>query len=176
MTRWNEMPGQTSNQQQGRNFEELVELSNQHYLKVGLAKILKNEPTIGIVKNTFKDGKFQAYFKKKGKLDYSGCVADGRAIAFECKSTTREKFYLSVMQEHQVEKIRSGMEVGEVTFVLIEFVKYEEYYICTAKMLLEKYDKTPSGSIKRENLVRVENQGGRLDYMPVLWEIVRDGL
>lgn len=157
----------TSNQL-GSYFENLIGFTNMQYANKGLAKVEKNEPSVGIVKGSMKGKYFKGFFKKKGKLDYSGVIADGRGIAFECKATTRDKFYLDMMKAHQVEKIAQGLEVGEVTFVLVYNGSTEKTYIVYAEQLIEKYSKTPSGSFKWEELEEVESKNGLTDYRKTL--------
>lgn len=115
-----------SHKNRGKPFETLLHYSNATYASKGWGVIKKSEPAIKV--KSQKGGYVTGWFEGKGFVDYFG-VVNGRAIAFEAKSTReRKRFNLSNVSPHQVETMEHWNDQGGITFLLIEFSKHREVF------------------------------------------------
>lgn len=119
----------------GKSFEKLIDMSNTIYYQKNIANIQKIETPVH-VQSIDKSGKIRyGWFKKKSTVDYKG-VFDGKAVAFDAKSTrNRTRFPLSEVKQHQLEDLQKWHNCGGKSFILVEFSKHHEIYLLPFKEL-----------------------------------------
>lgn len=126
----------------GANFEEMINESNLYYLTKGLAIIHKKPTPVQIVKVDFparsKARITEAYYKKPSTTDYNG-IYKGKYIDFEAKSCQATSFPFSHLFLHQITHLFEITKHGGISFLLIEFIKYQEIYLLPTKYLMECY-------------------------------------
>lgn len=105
----------------GRDFEELIELSNRQYAHQGLAMVHK-VPTAW---KPIRDSAGKVITAKVDKdefagVDFLGCYR-GRALAFDTKHTNGHRLRWDRVVTHQAEFLDAWRDVGGITFILAEF-------------------------------------------------------
>ncbi|MEA4832374.1 Holliday junction resolvase RecU [bioreactor metagenome] len=116
------------NKASGRNFEELIEASNEHYRMLGRAEISKTPEPMKPIKSCGK-GRFVACFEKRAQPDFKGVIAGGRTVCFEAKHTDQEHIFQSVVNTEQTISLNRHMKLGAECFVLVSFGFYEFFRI-----------------------------------------------
>ena len=102
----------------GRNFENLLMKGAQHYALNEIAIINKvYEPYICLKLQD--NGKFTGRFTGRAEPDFKGVLKGGRAIAFEAKSTQKDKMFQSVLTSEQSQWLDEQNAMGAVTYVCI---------------------------------------------------------
>lgn len=168
---------QTSYANRGQAFEHLIEATNKQYHRKGRATIQK-VPVPWKVFYDRKTKRSRAIPEKKSTVDFIG-IANGRAIAFDAKSTReRTRFPLANIEDHQFQFLKSWKDNGGISFILVEFAKKQEVYILTINQLEKWFLAAKNGgrkSIPYEyfltncDLVKSKN-GILLDYLPLIFE------
>ncbi len=132
----------------GMSLESLINDSNEFYLRNNIAVIYKKPTPIKIIKmDSNKKRITNAIFDKHSTTDYNG-VYEGKYIDFEAKSTkSKTSFSLNNFQTCQIAHFRKILMQKATAFVIIEFSTLEEYYILSAKKLIEFIDSTKKKSI-----------------------------
>lgn len=103
----------------GRAFEMMLNLVNQLYASQNIALINKRPTPVKVIKS--KGSKvFNGYFEASSTVDYDG-VYRGKAIAFEARSVSTDRFELINLHQHQLDYLQKVDSMGGITFVLIEF-------------------------------------------------------
>ena len=154
----------------GRSFEQIIEYANVQYKLKGWGLIQK-VPTPWRV---LRKGKqiISAHPERKSTVDFVG-VANGKAIAFDAKSTReRTRFPLSNIEQHQMDFLKQFYDQGGKAFILLEFVKFNETYLIPFDSLLEYWNKAMTGgrkSIPYSDMINFplvrSNRGIVLDYL-----------
>lgn len=132
----------------GMSLESLINDSNEFYLRNNIAVIYKKPTPIKIIKmDSNKKRITNAIFDKHSTTDYNG-VYKGKYIDFEAKSTkSKTSFSLNNFQSCQIAHFRKILMQKAIAFVIIEFSTLEEYYILSAKKLIEFIDTEKKKSI-----------------------------
>lgn len=121
----------------GKSLETMIEHTVAAYRRKGKALIHKI-PNAWIVQRAGKRI-VSAFPEKKSTVDFAGVLPNGRAIAFEAKSTAnRTSFPLSMIEAHQIEYLRQHLQYGGISFFLVEFSKLNEVYLLPFEYV-EKY-------------------------------------
>lgn len=163
-----------SHANRGSGFEELIDYANEQYAQKGWAQVQKVATPWQVIRR----GKqiVTAFPTKKSTVDYIG-VANGKAIAFDAKSTReRTRFPLSNIPSHQIEFLKDWQDQGGKAFFLIEFVKHQEVYFIEIEEMLPYWDRASNGGRKsisyrdfEVHLPLVEQgRGVALDYLRYL--------
>lgn len=159
----------------GKPFERLIELSNQQYMQKGRATIQK----VPVPWKVFYDRRTKqsrAIPEKKSTVDFVG-VANGRAVAFDAKSTReRKRFPLKNIEEHQFLFLKRWKDNGGISFILVEFVKKNEVYLLSFDQLSQWLISAENGGRKSipyewflENCPLIRSRKGiLLDYLQPL--------
>lgn len=122
----------------GSTLEELINLTNEKYREHELALIEKIPTPIKPVKLDNKNRNISlAYFDKKSTVDYIG-VVQGIPICFDAKETSKDFLPLQNIHEHQISFMKDFEKQKGISFLIIFFKKYNEYYFLPFK-LLNKY-------------------------------------
>ncbi|CAI8738728.1 Holliday junction resolvase RecU [Bacillus pseudomycoides] len=118
----------------GMAFEMLINLSNEMYQREGVALINKRPTPVKVLKS--KNGRVvNGFYESKSTVDYDG-VYNGRAIAFEAKSTESfTRFDLKNIARHQLDYLEKAEEMGAVCFFLIEFSKDKTVFLVPASVI-----------------------------------------
>ncbi|MEB9862167.1 Holliday junction resolvase RecU [Bacillus cereus] len=106
----------------GMAFEMLINLANQMYQRGGVALINKRPTPVKVIKSRGSQV-INGFYEAKSTVDYDG-VYKGRAVAFEAKSTEKDKrFDLKNIAQHQLDYLEKAEKMGAICFFLIEFSK-----------------------------------------------------
>jgi recombination protein U len=140
----------------GKAFEGDIIRSNIAYKHKKWAFIEKTEPIFkplpsGLLPNRLRAGKnhyMVGYYEGRGFVDFFG-VCQGRALAFEAKSTTnRTSFPLKNFKKEQIEDLAFWNNQGGIAFVLIQFEKQREVYVLPFSELKTWWDDSLAGKRK----------------------------
>ncbi|OPL10236.1 MAG: hypothetical protein AVO34_11560 [Firmicutes bacterium ML8_F2] len=156
----------------GSALEELVELANIQYRRLGIA-VMHKVPSKWIpIRN--KHGKLiSAKIEEKAAVDFMGRYFN-IPIAFDVKSVLKDtRWYLKNIEHHQL-KFLVDWETGTArSYVLLGFWKTEEFFFLPFRYVHEKYlrrlAKGPA-SLKLDDLreefpiIKIQNKGIILDY------------
>ncbi len=159
----------------GRQFEEEVIRANRFYQNKGQALIQK----ISTPWNVVRRGKqiISAFPQGKSTLDFRGTVKGGLSISFDCKESEEEKgLPLKHIQEHQIEYIRSALEIGETSFILCSMKKLNKVFFISGEIVVEYWDRWKVNKGKRGyNYISVLDmkeiqygENANLDYLKAL--------
>lgn len=157
----------------GKAFEKLIERANSQYASKGMA-IVQKVPTPWIVIR--KGSKIiSAYPEEKSTVDFMG-VANGKAIAFDAKSTREvTRFPLSNIEQHQMDFLKAIDQQGGRAFFLIEYATKRETYVISYTSMSEYWENAkrdgrksiPYSDMSRFHRVTSE-RGISLDYLKVV--------
>lgn len=157
----------------GMDLEELINQSNEYYVREDIAFIYKKPTPIKVNKishsNNFgmRHHKItDAYFSEKSTTDYNG-LYKGMYIDFEAKQTKYKSFnVVSNLHEHQREHLLNVLRHGGLAFLFVYFYQYDRIYIIDYKYVKQYIDSGKS-QIPQEYF---ERNGYQLElgYAPVL--------
>lgn len=121
----------------GMLLEQLINKTIKLYKENHIALIHKKEVPISfskIVKDGNKLKVKDGFVKSKSTLDYFG-VYNGKFIAFEAKSTKEKSLPFSNIKEHQFKYMSEVVSHGGISFFIIGFYKYNEFYLFNYEVL-----------------------------------------
>lgn len=154
----------------GMNLEENINISNEYYLKEGIALITKRPTPINVVKVDYTNGLkiVDAYFEKQSTTDYNGVYKE-KYMDFEAKSTrNRTSFPLANICKHQIDHLKNVIKFGGIAFFIIQLELLDEVYLLDASYIIDCYENSSRKSIPtseiRKNGIKI-NQG----YNPRLY-------
>lgn len=128
----------------GDVLENLIEFTNDHYLRLGIARVDKAATPITVVDIDEQGFITKAYFEKKSTVDYYG-IAQGIALSFDAKETRLKSFPLKNIHEHQVEYMKDVTKHGGFAFLIIYFHFYDKYMLLPFEILQGCYSKFKQG-------------------------------
>lgn len=132
----------------GSTLEELINLTNEAYLRHRLAAIQKISTPITPVE--FDKGKgviTLAYFDKESTVDYIGNV-QGVPVCFDAKETSLKSLPIQNIHEHQMRFMEAYATGGAAAFILVHFSFCDEYYLIDFNMIKSYYDAAQAGGRK----------------------------
>ncbi len=138
----------------GMAFEDLINKSNEYYIKNNIGVITKRPTPINVVSVDYsKNAKItSAYFEKQSTTDYNG-VYKGYYLDFEAKSTKiKTSFPLNNITPHQIEHLERVLFHKGIAFFLIEFALLKEVYYLDAKYVINYYKNEKRRSIPIEDI------------------------
>ncbi|MDR1643582.1 MAG: Holliday junction resolvase RecU [Clostridiales bacterium] len=142
------MPYWGSRGLRGSALEEMVNMTNDLYLRRELA-VVQKIPTpitpIEVSQNPRTISK--AYFEKRSTVDYIG-VAQGLPICFDAKETNEKRFPLGNIHEHQAAFMKSFEKQGGIAFLLVHFKLFGEIYYLPFTDMEKHLDIANSGGRK----------------------------
>lgn len=143
----------TRSRNDGLAFEHTLDLSNQMYLRKGIAVITKRAVPVKVIRkvgNVVKEG----YFEKASTVDYDG-VYKNKSIQFDAKSIlSLDRFDLSMVKKHQYEHMLRCQQHGAICFLLIEFISQRKIYLLTIDTLKSYIEASKAGGRKS---IRIED-------------------
>lgn len=150
----------------GSMLEDSINMTNEMYRKKGIALIQKIPTPIKPVRINKENRNISlAYFEKKSTVDYIG-IAQGVPICFDAKETNGKSLPLQNIHDHQVDFMADFQKHEGISFLIVYFRKYDEYYVLSYDKLIEYYNKIKSGGRKfisyeefdKNMLIEVKNQ------------------
>lgn len=152
----------------GSILEELINTTNDVYKQKKLAIIQKIPTPITPVRLSENGRNITlAYFDKQSTVDYIGAV-QGIPICFDAKETKLKSLPLNNIHPHQIEFMQDFINQKGVSFLLVYFRAYEEYFLLPFQVLKQYYDASLDGGRKSipysafSQELRVYHKGGFL--------------
>ena len=166
----------TSRGLRGSAFEEMINLTNQLYLKRGLAVIQKvPTPITPTEVNNASHTITKAYFEKKSTVDYIG-VAGGLALCFDAKETGTKNLPTRNIHLHQIEFMEAFGRQKGISFILVQFQITKEIFFMPCEAIKAHYDIMQKGGRKSipyeafDPIYRVEEKDGYpVHYLEAVW-------
>lgn len=172
----------------GMDLEEMVNDSNQYYLNNDIAVIHKKPIPIQIVHVNYPSRNkaviTEAYYKTPSTTDYNG-IYKGKYIDFDCKECNSEtSFPIKNVHEHQIIHLENVKRHGGIAFLLIYFIKYNEYYLLMIEDFLPFYKESLNGGRKSIPYVDIKALGiqiyegfrPRLSYLDGIDEYIKKNM
>lgn len=135
----------------GVNFEDLINKSNEYYLKNDIAVIYKKPTPIKITKVDYpsrnKAKIVEAFYQIPSTTDYNG-IYKGYHVDFEAKSCNGSSFPFSSIYDHQLRHLDRIEKHGGISFLLIMFNDYQEVFLLKSSILLKLYNDSLNGGRK----------------------------
>lgn len=130
----------------GMTFEKEINESNEFYKDENIALIYKRPTPIKVIKS--KNSVItEAVFEDVSTTDYNG-VYKGRYIDFEAKETTsKTSLSLANIQKHQLEHMENVIKNGGISFLFVNFIELDLYYILSSELLLNYIKENKKKSI-----------------------------
>ena len=167
----------------GQDLENMIELTNQEYVRQGQALVQKIPvpfKQIGPIKN---NGQFTACRESKSTVDYLG-IYNEVGIAFDAKETKVEtRFDLGNVKDHQYTFLSSWVAAGGIGFLIIWFTTQDEKYYLPFEVLDEYWQNSLKGgrqSIPYDEIAKPEyriKQGKQMvliDYLEVVERVMQN--
>lgn len=132
----------------GSTLEELINLTNENYLKKNLAIVQKIPTSIKPVKFDKVKGVIKlAYFEQKSCVDYMGNV-QGIPVCFEAKETSEKSLPISNIHVHQIEFMNNFSKQNGIAFMIAYFKIIDEYFFIPFEDIKFFWDRAQQGGRK----------------------------
>ena len=170
-----------SHSNRGMSLENLINMTNEYYIKKDIALIHKKPTPIGVAEVSYSDHKKlikKAYFKEQSTLDYNG-VYKGKYIEFDAKETlNKTAFPIANVHPHQIEQIAGVIKHGGIAFLIIKMNTL--YYLFKGEDFLDfitnnSRKSIPYSYIKNNAYLIKENYQPALEYLKVVDEVYLKG-
>jgi len=158
----------------GSTLEDLIEFTNEFYLKKGLARIDKVPVPIKIIEQG-KDGLIcKAFFEKKSTVDFIGFV-QGSTVVFDAKETALNNLPFKNIHAHQIEYMKDVTFHGGIAFIIAHFKINDTYHVIPYEILSKYYEASLNGGRKSIPLSELNpdftisyTNNGVLNYLKIL--------
>ena len=97
----------------GKAWELQLELWCKAYQRDGLAFVVKAHPGSKVIEG-------RLIYDSTGPPDYLGCLAGGRAVAFEAKEIVGNRFPFKNLEIHQARALSRFHQLGGLSFVAVQ--------------------------------------------------------
>ena len=167
----------------GMDLEQMINDSNEYYLYNDIAVIHKKPTPVQIVKVDYPSRNKavikEAYYKTPSTTDYNG-IYKGKYIDFDAKENhNKTAFPLANISTHQVEHLKNVQRHGGISFLIVAFNTYNEYYLLPFDVLNEYWINSlkdgrksiPYQTFKEKAYLIKEGYLPRLNYLKVLDEV-----
>lgn len=168
MTNWR------SKGHRGDQLEELLLLSNEYYRSKKLGRIDKVNVPIKVIKRENNGMISKAFFEKRSTVDFHG-VIQGMPIVFDAKETHLKSLPIQNIHEHQIEYMKDINYQGGLSFIIIHFKAYNEYFLIPFEIIWDYYIGSKNGKRKSipykaldKNFQIPITTNGILNYLPIL--------
>lgn len=161
----------------GMMTEMLINVTNEHYRRKGLALVTKIPTPIKVVKQ--RGGIVtHGFFEEKGVLDYLGIV-QGLPVTFDAKETKEKRLPLKNIAEHQYEYIEDFIKQGGYAFIIAHFAQCGAFYLIPGEFILECRKRALEGGMKSIGITELPdkykiNSDNLIEYLPQLNEYYRE--
>lgn len=161
----------------GKGLEDLVEYANKQYEVKGIALVQKISTPWTVIRQGTRIT--SAFPSGPSTLDFRGTVVGGLSISFDCKETQEEKgLPLANIQPHQIDYMRSALQMGESTFILVNIKPTNKYYKVLGGQVMHYWDTWQLNKGKRGfNFIPTDSmeeitkgKGVALDYLTGLYK------
>ncbi|MBE6012909.1 Holliday junction resolvase RecU [Anaeropeptidivorans aminofermentans] len=169
----------------GSTFEEMINLTNEVYLKKNLAIIQKiPTPITPVNMDKSKNTITLAYFEKKSTVDYIGAV-QGIPICFDAKETNRKSLPMQNIHSHQIEFMENFEKQKGIAFFLVNFTLYDRIFYLPFRELKFYWDTAVKGGRKsipyeafHEDFIIQNKNGAYVHYLEGINRdiIIKEGL
>lgn len=163
-----------SHKNRGMKLENLINLTNEYYLKNDIAIIYKKPTPILVCKVDYKKNLInEGYYKTPSTLDYNG-IYRGKYIDFDAKETlNKTSFPLSNIHNHQLLHMKRVIKHGGISFLIIKMNSM--YYLLDGTIILKFIESNtrksiPYEFIKEKGIKITEGINPALDYIKVINE------
>lgn len=159
----------------GSSLETIINFTNDYYRQKQLALIQKIPTPITPIKVDNKKRTITlAYFDHQSTVDYIG-VVQGIAVCFDAKETALKSLPIQNIHEHQMKFMEDFQNQKGISFLLVHFLAYDEFYFLPFFTLKEFWDKAQSGGRKsipynafeKQYLIK-SSQGVMLNYLEAI--------
>ena len=170
-----------SHSNRGMSLENLLNHTNDYYIKKDIALIYKKPTPIGVAEVSYSDHKKlikKAYFKEQSTLDYNG-IYKGKYIEFDAKETlNKTAFPIANVHTHQIDQIRGVIRHQGIAFLIIKMNNF--YYLLKGEDFLLFIDNSnrksiPYTYIKNNAHLIKEGYQPAIDYLNNVDEIYFKG-
>lgn len=132
----------------GSMLEEVINMTNEVYRKKGIALIQKIPTPITPIEFDKESRTINVgYFEQKSTVDYIG-VAQGVPICFDAKETAGTSLPLQNIHQHQIDFMSDFEKQGGVSFLIVNFKKYNQYFLLPLELLNNYYSIKEKGGRK----------------------------
>lgn len=159
----------------GRVLENIIEAQNAKYEASGFANIQKISTPWTVIRRGANI--VSAFPSGKSTLDFRGTVCGGVSVSFDTKESEDERgLPLSHIRPHQVDYIKSALQVGELSFLICMIKPARSIYVIDGDIVAAAWDLWQKNKGRRGfNLIRVDQMrlvseltdSGEVDYIPV---------
>ena len=122
----------------GQELEEVINFTNEKYLRNNLALITKVPTPIKPVQIDDSRHITLAFFEKKSTVDYIG-VVQGVPVCFDAKECKVDIFPMMNIHKHQFEYMENFEKQGGVAFIIVYYSERNLYYYLRFEKLKEFY-------------------------------------
>lgn len=130
----------------GSSLEELLNLTNEEYRRQNLALIQKIPTPIKPLEIDQEKRVIKlAYFDQKSTVDYIGVMAS-IPLCFDAKECGKASLPFSNIHPHQIAFMHDFAEQGGLSFLLVHFTRYQEYYVLPLEVLEFYYKEFEKGT------------------------------
>ncbi|MFC3014776.1 Holliday junction resolvase RecU [Virgibacillus litoralis] len=164
----------------GMTLEDDINATNTYYLDRDKAIIHKKPTPVQIVNVHYPKRSAavitEGYFKQASTTDYNG-IYKHKYVDFEAKETkNKTRFPLANIHEHQIKHMKSIIDHGGVSFLIIRFAVYNETYYMPAESFIPLWDKQFNGGKKSIPYETIREKGyvipfhyqARVNYLEVI--------
>lgn len=119
----------------GAGFEELLAFTHAVYARRGWALVQKVSVPVRLTHERAGSG-FVGFYAGKSTVDFVGCLAGGRGVALDAKSTrnrTRIPWNVTHFPSHQQEFLRHWASTGGLALLLVQFSTLDRYFAIPMK-------------------------------------------
>lgn len=152
----------------GSTFEEMINYTNEFYLKKNLAVIQKVPTPIKPIQIDAKTRRITlAYFDQKSTVDYIG-VVQGISVCFDAKETSKKYLPIQNIHEHQIAFMEQFTKQKGVAFLLVYFKEKEQCFLLPFEILKEFWEEAQMNGRKSiplerfEEKYKIENKSGAI--------------
>ncbi len=156
----------------GAKLEQLVNESNEYYRYYDIAVIHKKPVPVQIVKVSYPSRNkaviTEAYYKIPSTTDYNG-IYKGYYVDFDCKEcNSLTSFPIKNVHDHQVNHLLSIKNHNGIAFLLINLIKFNEYYLLDIDDFKPYWIKAKAGLKKSMPIKDIQNLGIKINqgYKP----------
>lgn len=132
----------------GNDLESQINLTNELYRQKNLALVQKIPTPIKPIQiNQTNRTITLAYFEQKSTVDYIG-VVQGVPICFDAKETTKNALPIRNIHPHQIDFMNAFKKQGGVSFLIVNFKKYDAYFFMPVEHLNLFYENAQNNGKK----------------------------
>lgn len=160
----------------GMGLEMYINSANTTYLHRGIAVVKKVPTPVKVRRIDNNTGRIkEAWFEKGELVDYIGAY-NGKAVAFDAKSTRVKNLPLNNIEPHQYEFLKAYYKAGALSFLIVEFALEHEIYLLPFNHLEDYWEDAKKGGRKSIPLKHFQEEckqvrsgrGISLDYLESL--------